>query len=61
MEQKNRDETAMDEKLENEGKTRGSTTVSAADTAMTRRILLKLDFRYAAIVYSKYLNVYGGD
>jgi hypothetical protein len=57
MEHKNRDETAMDEKLENEGKTRGSTTVSAADAAMTRRILLKLDFRYAAIVYSNYLNV----
>ncbi|KAN0122928.1 putative MFS transporter [Hyaloscypha variabilis] len=50
MEQKNRDETALDEKLENEGKTRGSTTVSAADTAMTRRILLKLDFRILPIL-----------
>ncbi len=46
MEQKNRDEMALDEKIENAEKTRGSTTVSATDAAMTRRILLKLDFRY---------------
>jgi hypothetical protein len=47
-EQKNRDELALDEKLENVEETRGSTTVLAADAAMTRRILLKLDFRYAS-------------
>jgi hypothetical protein len=47
-EQKNRDELALDEKLENAEETRGSTTVLAADAAMTRRILLKLDFRYAS-------------
>ena len=50
-EQKNRDELALDEKLENAEETRGSTTVlaaDAADAAMTRRILLKLDFRYAS-------------
>jgi len=57
MEQKNRDEMALDEKLENVEKTRGSTTVSAEDTAMTRRILLKLDFRYiCARSNSKYRN-----
>ncbi|KAE9381070.1 putative MFS transporter [Stipitochalara longipes BDJ] len=50
MEQKNKDEVAMDEKLENEERTRGSTTVSAADAAMTRRILLKLDFRILPIL-----------
>jgi hypothetical protein len=50
MEQKNRDEMALDEKIENAEKTRGSTTVSAADAAMTRRILLKLDFRYACVI-----------
>jgi hypothetical protein len=50
-EQKNNDELCLDEKLENAEnaeKTRGSTTVLAADAAMTRRILLKLDFRYAS-------------
>jgi hypothetical protein len=50
-EQKNKDELCLDEKLENAEnaeKTRGSTTVLAADAAMTRRILLKLDFRYAS-------------
>ena len=52
----------QDEKLEDAGKKNPvSNGISASDAAMTRRILLKLDFRYAAIVYSKYLNVYGGD
>jgi hypothetical protein len=45
MEQKNKDDTVLDEK-ENGERARGSTTVSAADAAMTQRILLKLDFRY---------------
>ncbi|KAH8772270.1 putative MFS transporter [Hyaloscypha sp. PMI_1271] len=49
-EQKNRDELALDEKLENAEETRGSTTVLAADAAMTRRILLKLDFRILPIL-----------
>lgn len=36
----------LDEK-ENADRTRGTVTISAADTALTRRILLKLDFRYS--------------
>jgi hypothetical protein len=46
MEKQNRDEMPLDEKLENTEVARGTSRVSAADAAMTRRILLKLDFRY---------------
>jgi len=57
MDQKTKDDIAMDEKLENEGQAR-STTVSAADAAMTRRILLKLDFRYVMLLFT--LNIVRG-
>ena len=44
MDHRKRDEMALDEKfVEHE---QGSTVVSVPDAAMTRRILLKLDFRY---------------
>lgn len=38
----------LDEKLEDAGKSLVSTGISSSDAAMTRRILLKLDFRYAS-------------
>ena len=60
MELEKRDEIAMDEKLENEGKVQGSTTVSAEDAAMTRRILLKLDFRCVMLLFTLTI-VYGRD
>ena len=59
MDQKTKDDIAMDEKLENEGQAR-STTVSAADAAMTRRILLKLDFRYVLLPFALH-NIHGRD
>jgi hypothetical protein len=40
-----KDSMGLDEK-ENADRARGTMTVSAADAALTRRILLKLDFRY---------------
>ena len=60
MEHEKRDEIAMDEKLENEGIAQGSTTVSAEDAAMTRRILLKLDFRCVMLLFTLTI-VYGRD
>jgi hypothetical protein len=45
MEHQRKDSMGLDEK-ENADMTRGTVTISAADTALTRRILLKLDFRY---------------
>ena len=58
MEHKN--EIAMDEKLENVDRARGSTTVSPADAAMTRRILLKLDFRYVLLPFALHI-IHGRD
>jgi hypothetical protein len=45
MGQQKRDSMGLDEK-ENADRARGTVTISAADAALTRRILLKLDFRY---------------
>jgi hypothetical protein len=57
LEPKHRDEMALDEKLENAEKMRGATTITAADAAMTRKILLKLDFRYAVLLKKNFISL----